>query len=73
MNLADLKVGQSATVQGFLHKDSMRIRLMEMGFTKGAKVKCIMVSPLGDPTAFLVCGAFVALRREDSKNVLCSD
>lgn len=72
MNLSDLKVGQSAVVKGFLCKDSMRIRLIEMGFTEGAKVKCTMVSPLGDPTAFFVCGAVIALRKNDAKNVICS-
>ena len=33
---------------------------------KGSVVKCIQKSPLGDPTAYGICGAVIALRSEEA-------
>ncbi len=44
--------------------------LLDLGFTQGAVVECLFVSPMGDPIAYRVRGAAVALRREQSGKVL---
>ncbi|MBE6616496.1 MAG: ferrous iron transport protein A [Ruminococcaceae bacterium] len=41
-------------------------RLRDLGISEGETVKCIMRSPLGDPTAYLIKGSVIALRREDA-------
>lgn len=41
-------------------------RLRDIGFSEGCEVRCVGRSPLGDPSAFSVRGAVIALRREDS-------
>ena len=70
--LNELKVGQRGTVSQLLSDTSMRRRLQDIGLIEGTKVECIQKSPSGDPIAFLIRGAVIALRREDSSSVLMS-
>ncbi len=44
-------------------------RLEKMGFAVGGEVRCLFRAPLGDPTAYLVKGAAVALRKKDAENI----
>lgn len=70
--LNELKVGQQAIVSQLLSDTSMRRRLQDIGLIEGTKVECIQKSPSGDPIAFLIRGAVIALRTEDSSSVLVS-
>ena len=70
--LNELKVGQRGTVSQLLSDTSMRRRLQDIGLIEGTKVECIQKSSSGDPIAFLIRGAFIALRTEDSSSVLMS-
>ena len=70
--LNELKVGQRGTVSQLLYDTSMRRRLQDIGLIEGTKVECIQKSPSGDPIAFLIRGAVIALRTEDSSSVLMS-
>jgi len=45
------------------------VAFSEGSFLEGARVECIMKSPLGDPVAYLVKGAVIALRREDAASI----
>ena len=44
-------------------------RLGDLGWTAGTPVRCLRASPLGDPVAYGVRGAVIALRRSDSKEI----
>ena len=70
--LNELKVGQRGPVSQLLSDTSMRRRLQDIGLIEGTKVECIQKSPSGDPIAFLIRGAVIALRTEDSSSVLMS-
>lgn len=50
----------------------MRRRLLDMGLVPETKVECVGKSPLGDPKAYLVRGAVVAIRSSDTKDILIS-
>ena len=65
-------LGQRGTVSQLLSDTSMRRRLQDIGLIEGTKVECIQKSPSGDPIAFLIRGAVIALRTEDSSSVLMS-
>ena len=65
-------MGQRGTVSQLLSDTSMRRRLQDIGLIEGTKVECIQKSPSGDPIAFLIRGAVIALRTEDSSSVLMS-
>ena len=70
MNLSDINVGEKVTVCELKANDSMRRRLLDIGLVENTPVECVGRSPLGDPSAFLIRGAVIALRSEDCKNIL---
>jgi ferrous iron transport protein A len=64
--LTDLKRGQKGVIVKLSAYDDMRRRLQDIGLIEGTVVECLGKSPLGDPTAFLIRGAVIALRSEDA-------
>ncbi len=69
MLLSKLPVGASADITALYSEEALRRRLQELGFLPGAKVKCIMRSPLGDPAAYHICGTMIAVRDRDAATV----
>jgi len=67
--LSGLNQGKRALVIDIHSNDSMRRRLQDLGLIKGTEVSCVQKSPLGDPVAYLIRGAVIALRHEDSSCV----
>ena len=67
--LCDLARGETGTVREILTRGEMRRRLQDIGLISGTRVECVGVSPLGDPAAYLVRGAVIALRRADAADV----
>lgn len=67
--LNSLGVGQCATVAALAPNDSMRRRLQDIGLIEGTSVQCLMKSPSGDPVAYLIRGAVIALRSMDSARI----
>ena len=70
MCLSDIKAGQKARVTSLCAKGAIRRRLLDIGLIEGTVVECIGVSPCGDPKAYLIRGAVIAIRHEDSKNII---
>ena len=69
MTLNQLPTGKSARVVCLSERCSIRDRLLDLGLIPGGDVIALMRSPLGDPTAYLICGAVIALRCEDASGV----
>ena len=69
-SLTNLKVGQRARVTALHSGGSMRRRLQDIGLIAGTEVECVQKSPAGDPVAYLIRGALIALRSEDSARVM---
>ena len=68
-HLDELLPGESAVIIGIDRAGGMGRRLRELGMIEGTVVECVGKSPFGDPSAFLVRGTVIALRREDSHHV----
>ncbi len=68
--LDDLMPDQSATIVRLLSPEPMRTRLEELGFLPGRTIRLLHISPLGDPRAYEICGACIALRRDDTLGIL---
>lgn len=68
--LCDIDVGESAVVERLETTGSMRRRLLDIGLCQGTVVECVGKSPMGDPRAYLVRGAIIAIRSYDSKTVI---
>ena len=68
--LTHLKPGEWAVIRAVDSESGIRRRLLDMGMIEGTKIECVLKSPYGDPTAYCVRGAVVALRNEDSDCVV---
>ena len=66
--LSGLELGESATVIGLSGacRGPERRRLLDLGIVPGTVVQAEMRSPGGDPTAYRVRGALIALRSEQA-------
>lgn len=67
--LSVLAVGEQARVAAIGAEGEMRRRLLDLGMVEGTCVRCLYRSPAGDPTAYLIRGAVIALRRQDAARV----
>lgn len=70
MTLADLRPGQQGTVAELRSTGLERRRMMDLGIVPGTTIVAEMTSPLGDPVAYRVRGALVALRQEQAQLIL---
>ncbi len=70
--LSDLKAGQGGTVRKMNTKGGMRRRLQDLGLIEGSDVECVLVSPGGDPSAYRIKGAVIAIRNEDCRDICIS-
>ncbi len=67
-----LAVGSAAAVVGIMSAGAERRRIFDLGILEGTRVEVVGRSPLGDPTAFRIRGAVVALRSEQTRLVRVS-
>ena len=68
--LSNLKVGEKAIIYKLKNSDDIRRRLQDIGLVEGTEVSCIQRSPCGDPVAYNIRGALIAIRLEDSDKIL---
>ena len=73
MSINDIETGGRARVRGLLAHGTMRRRMLDIGLVSGAEVECVGQSPMGDPRAYLICGAVIAIRRSDGDKVIIED
>ena len=64
-----LAVGSRGAVAALSAPEPQRRRLLELGFVPGGEVSAVQESPWGDPVAYAVCGAVIALRRADARQI----
>ncbi len=67
--LSALARGQRAYISKVDNDTGMKCRLEELGLLPGTRVECELVSPGGDPVAYRVRGALIALRKRDAGTV----
>lgn len=69
LSLSALPVGRTARVAEVRAGPAMRRRLLDIGLIPGTRVTCVARSPAGDPCAYLIRGAVIALRGRDAADV----
>ena len=69
MRLSELRLGERARVRALKLEGPLRRRLRDLGLVEGAELRCLGRSPLGDPSAYVLCGAVLALRRADCSRI----
>lgn len=71
-NMAALEEGESGYVKSVSTHLALRHRLQDLGLVPGTRVTCMARSPAGDPCAYLIRGALIALRQSDAREItLC--
>lgn len=71
--LRQIQPGESAVVQALTTTGSMRRRLLDIGLIENTRVECVGRSPGGDPSAFLIRGAVIALRARDCGSIIIKE
>lgn len=69
LSLDELRPGQRAVVYALKCTGAMRRRLLDIGLIENTTVECLGISPMGDPKAFCIRGAVIALRAEDCRSI----
>ena len=69
LSLSALREGESAYVTRVDAGPAMDRRLIDLGLVRGTRVTCVLRSPAGDPCAYLIRGALIALRRSDAEGI----
>ena len=69
MNLKDVKVGETVTINKVTGTGPVKRRIMDMGLTKGQSVYVRKVAPLGDPVEITVRGYELSLRKADAQMI----
>lgn len=70
LTLDRLKTGEEAVIVQLTCSGINRRRLLDLGLLPGTRLQAEMKSPLGDPVAYRVREALIALRREQAKEIV---
>ena len=64
-----LPIGKKATIRKLICDGAVRRRMLDLGLIFGTVVEALMSSPAGDPVAYDIRGAVIALRGTDARTV----
>ena len=67
--LSELCSGETGTVSDITADIEMRRRFMDIGCIVGSDIKKLGTGPFGDPCAYLICGAVIAIRKKDAAHL----
>lgn len=68
--LHELAIGSVGKVKFITSEGNSRRRMLDLGLIPGTKVEMILKSPAGDPSAYQIRGAVIALRLEESSRIM---
>jgi len=69
LRLSDLKPGERGRILEIGGHEHFRLRLIEMGITKGSEVSVDKYAPLRDPMELIVKGYHLSLRAMDAEKI----
>lgn len=69
ITLEALPVGKKGVVCSLTARGKDRRRMLDLGLVPGTVVEALRRSPAGDPTAYDIKGAVIALRSEQGKTI----
>lgn len=70
MPLNKAPVDKNLTVIAIRFKGPQKRRMFDLGITLNTKIKILQKSPYGDPIAYLIRGAVIAIRNEDAEKII---
>lgn len=70
MNLIDAELLSTVKVVNIDDIDGeLKRRFLDLGIIKGTEIEVLYKSPFGDPKAYLIRGAVIAIRNEEGKKI----
>lgn len=68
--LNTLPLGKKARVKALTSEGTIRRRMLDLGLISDTEVEALQKSPSGDPVAYNIRGAVIALRSEEASKIL---
>lgn len=69
-SLSSLSLGKVGKIKGLQCDGMLRRRMLDLGLIDDTIVEALYKSPSGDPTAYYVRGAVIAIRSEEAEKIL---
>lgn len=70
ISLRDLPIGETGKVKELRTQGLMRRRMLDLGIINNTLIEALQPSPSGDPIAYSIRGAVIALRSEVASMIL---
>ncbi|SHI10288.1 ferrous iron transport protein A [Sporobacter termitidis DSM 10068] len=70
--LNQLPIGKRASVAALTTDGATRRRMLDLGLVGGTEIEPLYESPSGNPVAYLIRGAVIALRSDISSKIMVS-
>lgn len=68
-SLDRIPAGETVIVERVEVEGDIRRRFLDLGLVENTRVECIGKSPGGDPAAYLIRGAVIAIRAKDCRRI----
>lgn len=68
--LDKIHIGDKCIVKSLNSDGSIRRRLLDLGLIIDTELEALQQSPSGDPVAYLIRGAVIAIRSEESSKII---
>lgn len=68
--LSSIPIGTKCKVNFLTAEGAVRRRFLDLGIINGTIIKSLNKSPSGDPIAYLIRGAVIAIRSEDASQII---
>lgn len=68
--LNHLPLGKTAKIRELSCDGNIRRRMLDLGLISDTVIEALQKSPSGDPTAYHIRGAVIALRSEEASRIL---
>ena len=65
----DMQVGDCAVIKNVAGEGQLRKRMLDLGLTKGCRVKLIRMAPFGDPVEIELRGFRLTIRKNEAEIV----
>lgn len=68
-----LPLGKKARVRDLISDGNTRRRMLDLGIISNTEVEALQQSPSGDPVAYYIRGAVIALRSEEASKIIVEE
>lgn len=69
MPLSEVETKKRCRINKIKGDNSIKKRLLEMGFVRGTEIYVEKVAPLGDPMELVLKGYHISIRREEAQDI----